>query len=59
MTNIEFASKVLLGALHHQTIGGPLHPIDYIRDCLETTFVNVAPGPEYDLIKKYCDQSSD
>lgn len=50
LMNIEFASKLLLGALYQQGRLNSPHPIDYISTCLEVTFEHVAPGPEFDLI---------
>jgi len=48
LTNIEFSSRLLLGALYRQMT---VSPMDYVFDSLQTQFTLMKEGdPEYDLV---------
>lgn len=51
---MAFASKVLLGA-HMKP--KETHPIDYIYNALQINMEYIDEGDEYELIKRYVDQT--
>ena len=56
LTNIEFASKILLGALLRQN---EMNPIDYVHQALNLKIEHLdAEGPEYEVIRKYIDNTA-
>ena len=55
LTNIEFASKVLLGALLRQK---EMNPIDYVYQALNLNIEALnKEGPEYEVIRNYSDNT--
>ena len=51
LTNIEFASKVLIGALYRQV---EMHPIDYIYNAINAKIEHISSSTaEYEVIEKY------
>ena len=55
LENIAFAAKMLLGAQLKQ---GEVNPIDYIYDALQIKLDYLEQGDEFDLIKRYVDQTN-
>ena len=52
LVNVEFSSRVLLGALHRQY---EMHPIEYIYNSLGVKITPMREGdPECDLVRAYC-----
>jgi len=48
LTEVEFTSKILLGALQKQK---QVNPVDYIYDCLQANLTVLSDkSPEYELI---------
>lgn len=57
LTNIEFSSRLLLGALYKQM---SVNPVDYVYDSLQTKFRLMHQGdPEYDLVYQYIKHTCD
>lgn len=57
LTNIEYASKVLLGALQRQL---SINPVDYLHSVLNLKLEYLeTKSPEYEVIAKYVDQTDD
>jgi hypothetical protein len=52
LLNVEFSSRILLGALYHQY---NVNPIEYIYDCMAAKIFSLsAKDPETQLIINYC-----
>lgn len=56
LINIEFSSRLLLGALYQQM---KVNPVDYVYDCLQTNISVLEGGPEFELIKQYIENTCD
>ena len=57
LTNIEYASKVLLGALYKQK---EMNPIDYVAHALNLQIESLdQEGPEFDVLKTYIDNTKE
>jgi hypothetical protein len=55
LTNIEFASKILLGALYRQK---EVNPIDYVHNALNLLIDPLDnEGPEFEVIRTYIDNT--
>lgn len=57
LTNIEFSSRLLLGALYRQM---KVPPQDYVFDSLQTQIRKMEKGdPEFELIHQFITNTSD
>lgn len=56
LINIEFSSRLLLGALYQQM---KVNPVDYVYDCLQTNICILEDGAEFKLIKQYIENTAD
>jgi hypothetical protein len=55
LTNIEFASKILLGALLRQK---EMNPIDYVYNAMNLQIESLdTESPEYEVIRTYIDNT--
>lgn len=56
LMNVEFSSRLLLGALYRQY---QVNPIEYIYDCMAAKIINMdKKDPEMQLIRNYCQNTA-